>query len=189
MIMIVRTRPADPTDYWKQLAYPDGDALIDYVAQGYVELADTLASAPPEEPCWSWVPDARVAFWSRRQANELSVHRWDVQNAAGVVDPIARELAVDGIQELFDILPYRPGGAPSGHGETIHLHCTDGDGEWLLRLDPDGPVVTNEHAKGDVAARGSASDLVLMMWGRVPVSSVEVFGDASLLERWSDGKL
>jgi hypothetical protein len=27
------------------------------------------------------------------------------------------------------------------------------------------------------------------MWGRVPVEQLEIFGDASLLERWSDGKL
>ena len=76
-----------------------------------------------------------------------------------------------------------------GTGETIHLHCTDGEGEWLVRLAPGGVNVVNEHAKGDVAARGAASDLLLMMWGRVPVTQVEVFGDASLLERWSDGKL
>ena len=25
-----------------------------------------------------------------------------------------------------------------GAGETIHLHCTDGEGEWLVRLAPDG---------------------------------------------------
>ena len=58
-----------------------------------------------------------------------------------------------------------------------------------MRLAPGGVNVVNEHAKGDVAARGAASDLLLMMWGRVPVTQVEVFGDASLLERWSDGKL
>ena len=141
------------------------------------------------EPCWSWTDDRTVGFWARRQAHELSVHRWDAQAAAGTTAPIDRELAADGIQELFDILPFRPGGAPTGNGETIHLHCTDGDGEWLVRLAPEGVTVVNEHAKGDVAARGGASDLLLMMWGRIPVDQVEVFGDASLLERWSDGKL
>ncbi len=73
----------------------------------------------------------------------------------------------------------------------MHLHCTDGDGdgEWLVRLGADGVTVVNEHAKADVAARGGASDILLMMWGRIPVDQLEVFGDASLLERWSDGKL
>ena len=74
---------------------------------------------------------APCGFWSRRQAHELAVHRWDAQLAAGAPQPIDRALAADGIQELFDILPARPGGAPTGNGETMHLHCTDGDGEWL----------------------------------------------------------
>ncbi len=186
---IVASRPAEPHGHWKQLTHPDGVALVDFVTQGYGALADVLAEAAAEEPCWSWTDQRTVGFWARRQAHELAVHAWDVQYAAGATEPIERELAVDGIQELFDILPFRPGGAPTGTGETIHLHCTDGEGEWLVRLAPDGVSVSNEHAKADVAARGAASDLLLMMWGRIPADRVEVFGDASLLERWSDGKL
>lgn len=186
---IVASRPADPTDHWKQIEYPSGSALVDFVAEGYGPLADVLERAGADEPCWSWTDRRTVGFWARRQANELAVHRWDAERAAGEPEPIDRDLAVDGIQELFDILPFRPGGPPTGNGETIHLHCTDGAGEWLIRLGSDGVTVVNEHAKGDVAARGGASDLLLMMWGRVPVDQVEVFGDASLLERWSDGKL
>ena len=44
-----------------------------------------------------------------------------------------------------------------------------------------------EHAKGDVAARGTASDLLLFLWGRVPATALEVFGDAELLDRFQDG--
>jgi uncharacterized protein (TIGR03083 family) len=186
---IIAERPADPTNFWKQLESPQGPALVGFVAEGCTALADVLAATGAGEPCWSWTGDRTVGFWARRQAHELSVHRWDAQAATGTTEPIDRELAVDGIQELFDILPFRPGGSPTGNGETIHLHCTDGDGEWLVRLAPDGVTVVNEHAKGDVAARGAASDLLLMMWGRIPVDRVDVFGDASLLERWSDGKL
>jgi len=186
---VVERRPAAPVRHWKQVDAPEGPALVDFVEQGFGPLADALGAAGADEPCWSWTDRHTVGFWSRRQANELAVHRWDAQHAAGAPEPIDRELAVDGIQELFDILPFRPGGAPTGAGETIHLHCTDGEGEWLVRLEPGGVTVVNEHAKGDVAARGGASDLLLMMWGRVPVAEVEVFGDASLLERWSDGKL
>ncbi len=48
-------------------------------------------------------------------------------------------------------------------------------------------TVTAEHAKGDVAARGTASELLLFLWRRVPASELEVFGDAELLERFSEG--
>ncbi len=66
-------------------------------------------------------------------------------------------------QEFFDILPFWPGRTAAGNGETMHLHCTDGDGEWLVRLAPDGVTVVNEHAKADVAAAGRACDLLLFL--------------------------
>lgn len=69
-------------------------------------------------------------------------------------------------------------------GETYHFHRTDGPGEWLVRFMPEGPVVTREHAKGDVAVRGIASDLFLFLWRRLPADRLEVFGDADLLSRY-----
>ena len=64
----------------------------------------------------------------------------------------------------------------------MHLHCTDADGEWLLRFDPDGFTFTREHAKGDVAVRGPASDLMLYLVGRGPLDALEVHGDAGVLD-------
>jgi predicted lipid carrier protein YhbT len=68
----------------------------------------------------------------------------------------------------------------------LHFHSTDGDGEWLARLGAEGLVVTREHAKGDVAVRGVASDLLLFLYGRVGTERLEVFGDAALLARWRE---
>ena len=75
-------------------------------------------------------------------------------------------------------LPRLPVGDAIGEA-TIHFHCTDADGEWLITRVGDDVVVTREHAKGDVAARGSASDLALFLWGRVGADQLEVFGDAA----------
>ncbi len=41
-----------------------------------------------------------------------------------------------------------------------------------------------EHAKGDVAIRAPASHLLLFLYGRAGASGAEVFGDASILDRW-----
>ena len=60
------------------------------------------------------------------------------------------------------------------------------EGEWLVIAESDRFDVRREHAKGDVAARASASDLLLFLWGRIPPDRLEVFGDASLLDRWRD---
>ena len=68
---------------------------------------------------------------------------------------------------------------------TAHFHCTDTEGEWLVRLDTDACTFTREHAKGDVA-RAAASDLLLYFYGRADADRLDVFGDASLLERFRE---
>jgi uncharacterized protein (TIGR03083 family) len=189
---IVTTRPNPPTEHWSQMTPPPVEQRLAWFREGYPLLADALGAADPDDDVWTWATEPKVRFWSRRMAHEIAVHRWDAQRAAGVApDPIPTNFAADAIQEAFDILPARKlGDRLTGNGETIHLHCTDTapeqEGEWLLRLTPDGLEVTREHAKGDVAARGAASDLLLLVWGRIEPDAVEVFGDASLLTRWQE---
>ena len=71
-------------------------------------------------------------------------------------------------------------------GVSVYLHCTDTEGEWLIVRDGDDLVVTREHAKGDVAARGSASDLLRFLWGRAAADQLEVFGDGEALARFRE---
>ena len=185
---IVTTRPAPPAEHWSTMTPPPVADRLAWFREGYPLLADALAAADPDDDVWTWATEPKVRFWSRRMAHEIAVHRWDAQRATGAPpDPIPTEFAADAIQEAFDILPARKlGDRLTGTGETIHLHCTDTDGEWLLRLTPDGLEVTREHAKGDVAARGPANDLLLLVWGRIEPDAVEVFGDAALLTRWQE---
>lgn len=150
-------------------------------------LADALAAAGRDSPVWSWTADATSGFWARRQAHETSTHRYDAQLTAGRPEALAGALAADGIDELFAVIPYwTKDPRPRGDGETVHVHCTDRDGEWLVRLLPDGIEVTREHAKGDVAVRGAASDLFLFLYGRVGTDTLDVFGDAELLARFRE---
>ena len=83
-------------------------------------------------------------------------------------------------------------------GGSVHLHCTDTNspavdgsddrtavtGEWLVsRLDESGIAVTREHAKGDVAVRGRASDLLLWLWRR-DAGPVEILGGTAVADRF-----
>jgi uncharacterized protein (TIGR03083 family) len=184
---IIVNRAPERDAHWSETEPPPKDELLDWFEAGVDPLAEALIEAGPNVELWTWTPDRSSGFWARRQANETAVHRWDAQSATGATEPIAHDLAVDGIDELFDLIPYWPrADEVHGNGETLHFHCTDGAGEWLVRLDPDAFVVTREHAKGDVAGRGSASDLLLFLYGRVSPQQLEVFGDASLLTRWRE---
>jgi uncharacterized protein (TIGR03083 family) len=182
---IVESAGDDPTDHWSDAEPPPPDVRIDWFEAGVDIVADAMSQVDPESPAWSWTNDRTAGFWARRQANETAVHRWDAELAAGTTQPIEHDLAVDGIDEFFDLIPFwRRESTLHGAGESIHLHCTDGDGEWLVRLAADGVLVTREHAKGDVAMRAPASELLLFLYGRADRSGAEVFGDASLLDRW-----
>ena len=158
----------------------------------HARLVGELASREPGLSTWSWGSDQRVRFWYRRAAAELSVHCWDVENAAGATTTIPPAIAGDAIEEfLTEFGPHNahwdyPGAAEKfgGNGETFHLHATDSDGEWTITALPDRFEVERTHGKGDVAVRGTASDLLLFVWGRIPPNRLEIFGDTSLLDRW-----
>jgi predicted lipid carrier protein YhbT len=130
-----------------------------------------------------------AGFWLRRQAQETAVHRWDAQCAAGTPTPLDPAVALDGIEELFDVqfpqLLALPDRAGTDLGGSIHLHCTDIEGEWTFRIDDGRLSMTTGHAKGDAALRGPASALLLALWRRVPrdADGLEAFGDAAVLDR------
>jgi uncharacterized protein (TIGR03083 family) len=175
---------------------PKGDAVIEWTRAGLAELIDAIdgaaGAAAAGTTVKTWAGDQPPIFWPRRMAIETAVHRWDAQVAAGDGRPVGTDLALDAVDELFEvILPWR-GTAELGsenEGKTMHLHATDlgdepGEGEWLITLAGERLTVEHLHAKGDVAVRGTASDLLLLLWNRVSPDRFEVFGDASLLEWW-----
>ena len=160
---IVETRASerirrDPT------TVPEGAALLDHLAEGAARLQAVLHAADLDDTVWTFTGPRPARWWLRRQVHETAVHAWDATAAAGTAEAVPAAVAVDGIDEHLEVFVPRffDTAAFGGTGETMHLHATDGDGEWLVRFDPDAVVVRREHAKGDVAARGTASDLLLV---------------------------
>jgi uncharacterized protein (TIGR03083 family) len=155
--------------------------LIDSVRAGGAGHVWTLAGLGPG------------SFWARRMAHETAVHLADAELAVGRDVKIAADLAADGIDEW---LGFAAGGDPSGElplpaeGQTLHIHVTDdgldGAGEWLITRTADGLAVEPGHAKADVAVRGPAAPLLLVLMRRLPPAdpAVEVLGDRELLSYW-----
>lgn len=184
MLNVQRATPAAHVPFDEVGDAPTGPAVIDAFATTTSELVSTLRDTGPEAPTWTFRGAPVSGFWARRAALEVAVHRWDGENAVGIAQPIDAPLAVDGIDEFLDFVPAFMAPKFEGTSGTMHVHSTDADGEWLVDFDADGLVVTREHAKGDVAARGPASDLLLVLYGRVVPGTVDVHGDGALVERW-----
>ena len=150
-------------------------------AVDHVEAA--LTRHAPDDPAWTFGPEGVAVFWHRRMTHETSIHRWDAETAAGTPAPVDPTLAVDGIDEVMDVLiPLKVGSTMLEVGQSVHLHATDVAGEWLLVQEPGGISISREHGKGTVAARGTASDLLLFASGRLDPTRLEVFGDIAVLQ-------
>lgn len=189
---IVAAGAADGPPRLEQEDVPSGAALVDYFIEKHQKLVTTLTDTNPDAPVWTWTPRDDAGYFFRRMAHESSVHRFDAENAVSpgidTATAIDAEAAVDGIDEVtevgmrFSTKGPRSNCYPQG---TLHLHRTDGEGEWLL-ADADGSLeVRREHAKGDAALRGSASGLYLYLWGRGR-ATLELFGDESVADAWAE---
>ena len=175
-----------------QMGLPDDKpAYPDWLAAGRDLLLPTLRSADPDAPMWAWGADQHVRFWARRQLFETTIHHADALLSTDRSPAIDPAVAVDGIDEFLENLPHAASFAPNvkelrGNGETLHFHCTDADGEWMIQLTPEGFTWEHGHGKGSVAVRGSASDLLLLLYGRLKPSGdqFQVFGEQSVLGAW-----
>jgi len=166
---------------------PADETVLTWFEDSVGLVADALARADYEAPVRTFVGEQPRAFWLRRVPLEASIHRFDAESAFGTPNSIDPTLSVSGIDEIFEVyVPSRfDTAAFGGSGETLHLHATDIDGEWMIHFGADQVTWEHGHGKGDAAVRGTASDLYMLMWNRLSLDDrFELFGDGSLLERW-----
>ncbi|GAA2247546.1 maleylpyruvate isomerase family mycothiol-dependent enzyme [Kitasatospora cystarginea] len=159
---------------------PAEDELLAWFAGTLERCAAVLERLDPELPRWTWSDRQDAGFIQRRMAQETAVHAWDALAAVGRDEPVERELAVDGVAEFlahFGSTP--PAGLPE---EGLHLHATDGPGEWSVRAVDGAWQVREEHGEGAAAVRGTASDLLLLLWQRRTPEQLETFGDPDALK-------
>ncbi|GIH12328.1 maleylpyruvate isomerase family mycothiol-dependent enzyme [Rugosimonospora africana] len=191
----VTSRPEDTAP--DRFAPPSGVDLLTWWDDQYQKLVALLDSLDPELPAWNWAPQSKtVAFWHRRMAHETIIHRWDAQFATINAEPIDPKFAADGVEEVLDSwLPAGRRRGPTDLVGIVGLCATDVEREWLVRLRADGGVAlldtdtlldTDEHHERAMA-RGTASDLMLALYGRVGYDLLELSGDVRLLEALRTG--
>ncbi|GGJ07481.1 maleylpyruvate isomerase family mycothiol-dependent enzyme [Streptomyces brasiliensis] len=172
----------------------DGDELVAWYRDSHRRLLDTLAGAPADLDCWTFHPapsPSPLAFWTRRQAHETTVHRHDAESAGvGTPSPVAADFAVDGIDELLRGFHARRRSRVRTDGpRVLRVRAVGAEGcadaVWTVRLSA-GPPMTTRDESGPAAAElsGPADQLYLALWNRVPLPSVT--GDAALADLWRE---
>ena len=169
---------------------PSWEPALDELRRELTGTIETLEAVEADFPAWNWAPQSKqAAFWHRRMAHEVSVHRWDAEAAAGRPTPIETKLAADGVSEVLDT--WLPAGKRKGptdlHG-VVHLAANDAGHEWFVRLRGTGVALLDtgtildsddHHARAQAA--GTASDLLLALMGRQRLDRLVVSGDPRLI--------
>lgn len=176
---------------------PPPDGVGEWLRAGAARTIAAIDAAGLDAPTMTSVGPGKVGFWLRRVTHETTVHHADAAIAAGWEWSATPGLAADGVSEALLLVCSSMTPAMSaaradlrGDGQTLHLHATDEglgeDGEWLVERTPNGPAWSHGHEKADVAVRGPAEVLLLMLVRRLPPadSRLTMFGDAALLDHW-----
>lgn len=172
---------------------PDTDAagLGDWYRAEAARMQTLMAGADPDAPCWNFAKvNMTYGFWPRRQTHEVTVHTFDALSAGGTELAIEPGVAADGIDELLTVFGPRMAarGQPADLAASIAIVASDVDRAWTL--DPPGQrggavvVQPGVQARAVATISGSASDLLLAAWKRLPAERLTFTGDVPVAEAY-----
>lgn len=173
---------------------PRGPACLEAYADSLDQMLASFATAAPDRPVASFAGPADVAFWARRQAHEVTVHRVDAQDAVHAAGgappaPLDPPVAADGVGEWLEVFAsaQRPPASSPLRGRRIECAVTDpvrGPSRWVLHYTQDGTGSTARAPAGvdtpQVRLAGPAGTLLLTLWRRRPLETVSVTGQVAL---------
>jgi len=175
------------------------EALLAWSAEATERLLAALREAGPERGCWTWWGTSQspqtCGAVARHQLQQIAVHAYDAQITVGAPQALPEEVALDGVDEFLltccattDAWPHEPAAVDydAAEGRSWRLSLSAG-GARATRLP--APATTSAAAAGedpdaaDASLRGTAGDLVLALYGRIPVDSLELAGDRRAFDR------
>jgi uncharacterized protein (TIGR03083 family) len=165
----------------------DREALLAWLAESTDLLLDALRESGPDRGCWTWWAGSQspqtAGAVARHQLQQVAVHTYDAQITQGAPEPLPVDVALDGVDEFLTTCcagpyswPYEPG--------AVDYHATEGQ-SWRLTLAADGVRATrlSGPSVADASLTGTAGDLVLVLYGRVPAGSLKVDGDGHIFDQ------
>lgn len=193
-------------------------AVSEWYAAKAEDLYEVLRCVDPARPCWTLTSDSgQAGFWRRRQLHETVVHTLDLATAAGrapsavTISPL---LAEDGVDEVLRVLMTRmhDRGHRADLTAPLALVAADTARAWTLTPRPvpredlprqsqggpgEGreavgalpPLVWEGNDPQADQVSAAAADLYRVLWGRAPVTELEISGDVGRVRRFFASRL
>lgn len=188
------TVAAGPSDLPLPRTPPDApeerEALLSWSAESTTQLLDALREVGPDRGCWTWWGDSQSPQTSgavaRHQVQEAAVHTYDAQACVGSPSPLPEEVALDGVDEFLATSCATT--SPWPHEPAVVEYQAIEGPAWRLALGAAGSRPTRvgpEPAAGapaDASLRGTAGELVLALYGRVPIGALRAEGDGRVFD-------
>jgi uncharacterized protein (TIGR03083 family) len=193
--------PAKSVSEGVEAAPREREALLAWSAASTQQLLGALREAGPDRGCWTWWGTSQSPQTSgavaRHQVQEVAVHTYDAQITLGTPQPLPDEAALDGIDEFLSTCVATTDAWPH-EAAAVDFHATEGR-SWRLSLSADGARTARLPAPGtmpataagqgpdtaDASARGTAGEVVLVLYDRIPIDSLQLDGDRRLFYQLS----
>jgi len=153
------------------------EPVVDWYAGTAAALLGALQAVSMEEEVPNFTRNGETAaFWPRRQMHEATVHAVDAAQALGVDEAdwtVAPDIAADGVDEVIQTFFPRMtalGRRPDVRSR-VRLVATDRDQSWIVAPgagETGTPLQLHPSHEADAEILGTASDLYLALWHRVP---------------------
>lgn len=180
---------ADLVPYWPDLAKsaPGDDELVDWYRATHRNLLDTLAAAPSDVQAHMFLPGSSpLTMWARRQSSEIAVHRLDAEQAAGIDTSYDPPFASDMLDELLTAFAPRLSKAYVDDERVLLVDADDVGDRWWVTMSPSNVDTSREGDRADLTVTGTAADLYLSLWNRVPTTGPQLDGETAVIDAWHE---
>jgi uncharacterized protein (TIGR03083 family) len=163
---------------------------LEFLRQSKADLFAEFAEHETTELTTTFSPDdSTIAFWIRRMALEVAIHRYDTELAHGDTTPIPDDESIDGIDELLRVM------LETDESENIPTEfpidglvaVESGGRRWLCDVREKSLSVSDDASTPAVATvSGEPMAVFLWLWGRVGDQAVERSGNREIVAEFRD---
>lgn len=166
------------------------DEEIAFLQSAKARLFEEFARHEIGEQTQTFGADTTIAFWARRMACEIAIHRYDGEQAHDDTTPIPADIAIDGIDEMLHVMlagPWWKERVQTDHPVDALVAIEAGGHRWVCDVQRASVTVTPDAPAPAVAMIvGDPEAVFLWMWGRVGDDAVAFSGDQTIALEFRD---